>query len=322
MSNLADPQFPSSPGFPVTRRNLVQVAGVTLVATALLGTSGCASELAEAMFPRVDVGAVRPESVAGVPVGTLDGGTKPIYVTRPGSQDPVEHSVADTLFWGDIFMEHGMFFVMLMPGPDLAAQRNEAQQFQQQFADHLERLRGGRLGRPDYVAFNRRTADMVRSFIDYKRRMQEAEESGRQHSLVWPSFFDHTRKEAERFVRRLDQLNGGDAHFSRAEVVPFWADKMEEHSQFIAHLLDPDEKLLKELSETSAKAFGKIEAAPPPKRGDDDPVMTAVHGIIDFKTAAEKGISAGTIKSIIHPALADHVRREAIRFGDELSRAS
>jgi hypothetical protein len=28
------------------------------------------------------------------------------------------------------------------------------------------------------------------------------------------------------------------------------------------------------------------------------------------------------IRSIIHPALADHVRREAIKFDDELSRAA
>jgi hypothetical protein len=29
----------------------------------------------------------------------------------------VEHSVADTLFSGDIMMEHAVFFAMLMPGP-------------------------------------------------------------------------------------------------------------------------------------------------------------------------------------------------------------
>lgn len=43
--------------------------------------------------------------------------------------------------------------------------------------------------------------------------------------------------------------------------------------------------------------------------------------ITDFKTAAEQGIETGQIKSIIHPALADHVRREAVRFRDELLRA-
>jgi hypothetical protein len=298
------------------------VAGVTLVGTAIFGTSGCASALGS-LFPHVEVGAIRPESVAGVAVGTLDGGTKPIYVTRPGSQDPVEHSVADTLFWGEQLMEHAMFFVMLMPGPELAQPRGRAEQFQRQFADHLALLRRSSLDRGDYVAFNRSTLALARPFIEYKREMQEAEESGRMHSLVWPSFFDHTRKEAERFVRRLDQLNGGDATFSRAEVLPFWADKMEEHSLFIAHLLDPDEKLLKKAAEASAKTFEKMEKAPPAGRGGpSDPAMAAVHAIIDFKTAAEQGIQTGKIKSIIHPALADHVRREAVRFGDELSRAT
>lgn len=33
-------------------------------------------------------------------------------------------------------------------------------------------------------------------------------------------------------------------------------------------------------------------------------------------------IQVGEIKSIIDPAFADHVRREAVRFGDELARAS
>jgi hypothetical protein len=50
--------------------------------------------------------------------------------------------------------------------------------------------------------------------------------------------------------------------------------------------------------------------------------MAAVQTIIDFKTAAEKGVRAGEIKSIIHPAVADHVRREAVRFKDELARAA
>jgi hypothetical protein len=54
--------------------------------------------------------------------------------------------------------------------------------------------------------------------------------------------------------------------------------------------------------------------------------MPAAHAaaeeIINFKTAAEKGIQTGKIKSIIDPALADHVRREAVKFADELKRVS
>lgn len=42
--------------------------------------------------------------------------------------------------------------------------------------------------------------------------------------------------------------------------------------------------------------------------------------VLDFKTADEKGIKSGRIKSIIHPSLASHARREAVRFVDELMR--
>jgi hypothetical protein len=41
--------------------------------------------------------------------------------------------------------------------------------------------------------------------------------------------------------------------------------------------------------------------------------------IIDFETAAAKGIAAGKINNIIPPALADHGWREAVK--DELKRA-
>ena len=135
-----------------------------------------------------------------------------------------------------------MFFVMLMPGPELARPRGEAEQFQRQFADHLARLRSSRLDRGNYAAFNNATVALANRLIDYKHRMEAAQTAGQIRSLVWPTFFSHTRNEGIRFANRLRQLNGGDAAFDRREVVPFWADKMEEHSLFVAHLLDPDEQ--------------------------------------------------------------------------------
>ena len=306
----------------VTRRGLIEIAGVTLIGTAFLSTAGCAAALGGTpSFPNVDTGPVAPETVGGADIGTLGGGTKPIYVTRPGSMDPVEHSVADTLFWGDIMMEHAMFFVMLMPGPELAKPRSEAEQFQRRFADHLTQLRKGRLTRGELAGFNRSTVGLARAFADYKTSMQQAQESGRYRTLVWPSFFDHTRKEADRFIRRIDQVSRGDVSYSRAEVVPFWSDKMEEHSLFIAQLLDPDEKVLIGAADAASETFAKLEANPG-RGGPGDPAMKAAESIIDFKTAAEKGIRTSQIQSIIHPALADHVRREAVRFKDELERAA
>ncbi len=305
----------------VTRRGMVQIAGVTLVGTIVAGTSGCASGLgglATPVFPNIDTGPISPLAVAGVPVGRLNGGTKPIYVAPPGSMDPVAHSVADTLFWGEQMMEHAGFFVMLMPGPELAGPRGEAERFQRQFGDHLARLRASRMDRGNYVAFNNSTLGLANGLIEYKARMEAAQTSGQIRSLVWPMFFNHTRNEASRFARRLAQLNRGDASFDRKEVVPFWADKMEEHALFVSKLLDPSEKVLKGAAETAAESFDKLEDAPV---GSKDPAMAAAQTIINFKVAAEKGIQAGQIKSIIHPTLADHVRREAVRFKDELIRA-
>lgn len=321
-SSAKSPQDPTSgsPRALMSRRRLVRVGGATLGGASLASVTGCASmmgEVAPSLLPHVEAGPVRPETVAGASIGALNGGSKPVYVTRPGSTDPVEHAVADTLFGADIMMEHGMFFVMLMPGEDLAQQRGEAERFRQAFASRLTELRAGRLDPGNYAAFNRGTLDMVRSFMDYKQRMEDAQSSGQMHSSVWPTFFDHTRKEAERFAARLEQLNRGDVSYSRAEVVPFWADKMEEHAQFIAHLLDPNEDVLIEAAEGMSETFGALEASPNADRARD-----AVQLMINFKTAAGQGIDSGAIDSIIHPALADHVRREAVRFQDELSRAT
>jgi hypothetical protein len=271
------------------------------------------------VFPRVETGPIAPSNIAGVPVGTLNGGTKPIFVAPAGSFDPVAHSVADTLFWGEQLMEHAMFFAMMMPGRELAGPRSEAERFQRQFADHLAKLRGGRFDRSNYIAFNNSSISLANALNDYKMRMEQAQASGRMHSLAWPTFFAHTRNEGLRFTRRLAQLNTGNAAFDRREVVPFWADKMEEHALFVSQLLDPTEKTLQSVAKTAAGAFDKLEDAPVVSK---DPAMAAVQTIIDFKTAAEKGIIAGQIKSIIHPALADHVRREAVRFKDELIRAA
>jgi hypothetical protein len=309
----------------LTRRRLVEMAGVALVGTALCAAPGIAAAGAGAAapgFPPVPMGAVRPETVAGVGLGSIRGGMKPVYVARPGSMDPVEHSVADTLFWGEQMMEHAAFFVMLMPGPELARPRSQAEGFQRRFAGHLAALRRARLDRSSFAAFNRSTLALLRPLIDYKQAMQKEQESGRMRSLVWPQFFEHTRHEAERFASRLERLNRGEAGFSRAEVVPFWSRIMDEHSLFIAHLLDPEERALIEAAQRTSAAFRELRSAGGSPAGRNDPVRQAVDEIIDFKTAAERGIQTGKIKSIIHPALADHVRREALRFRDELTRAT
>jgi hypothetical protein len=75
--------------------------------------------------------------------------------------------------------------------------------------------------------------------------------------------------------------------------------------------------LIKQAMDTS-DAFGKINKEP----ANAKKALDTTEQIIDFKVAAEKGIDAGKIRSIIHPTLADHVRREALKAADELRRVA
>ena len=250
------------------------------------------------------------------------------------------HAWADARFAADIMAEHALFFALLMPEELAAKERAEALEFHRSFGALHERLGAAGLPeRSDVQSFVGEFTEMVKPFIDYKARLGEAQASGELRSLVWPLFFDHTRHEAERWERRLSGIARGESDFERAEVVAFWANIMEEHARFIAHLLDPDEFELIEKALSASNIFRSI--------GDDsvggtvdavvrepgavldslanhpeiDAVMSAVQSILDFKTQAVRDIEAGRIKSIIEPRLADHVRREALKFLNELKRA-
>ena len=177
-------------------------------------------------------------------VQTVESLREPVFVPEGAALDPVSFSLADTLFWADILMEHGQFFSMLMPGNELAQQQADAERFKATFSEHFDRARTASVDKSNYVQLNRQTIDLVKPFIDWKHRMSEAQATGQMRSLVWPDFFDHTALEAERFTRRLEQFSRGNAELDRAEVVEFWAKIMEDHAEFIAHLLDPQEKTL------------------------------------------------------------------------------
>lgn len=287
--------------FRISRRRVLSAGGAMLVGTALVG-------------PAFDVFG---HDLPGVM--TKDGGLKQVFLPEQGAQDPVAHSLAENLFWTDILTEHAKFFAMLMPGPELAAQRSRVEKFQAQFGAQFEKVRDGNVSADNYRDFNESTIEMVKPFVDFKHEMRKAQESGQLKSLVWPLFFEHTAREAERFGKRLEQLSRGTVEIERDEAVKFWTRIMGEHADFVAHLLDPQEAtLIKKAMETS-DAFDELHDSPPSSM---EPAEKAVQDIIDFKTAAVKGIQTGEIKSIIHPLLADHVRREAVKCADELKRAA
>src|SRR5687768_5811603 len=117
---------------------------------------------------------------------------------------------------------------------------------------------------------------------------------------------------------RLVRLTKGETSVDPAKAAEFWTFSMGEHTGFIAHLLDPAERELVAKAMKTSDAFRQLHGQKPAAK---DRTIEAVDDILDFKVAAEKGIETGKIKSIIDPALADHVRREALKAADELRRA-
>ena len=301
------------------RRDVLRAGGTTLVGVAVLGGGETATGINPAIPPAAKViqsgSQTETTPVAERPPlsGAVEPIDKPTYVAE--RRDPVAYSIADNLFWNDILMEHAQFFVLLMPGPALDEPRRQAEEFQRLFARQLEQSRAIDAG--NYVAINQSSIDLAKRFSDYKKTMQAQQESGKMRSLVWPLFFEHTAREADRFSRRLSLYSRRQIEYERREVVDFWSKTMSEHAAFIAHLLDPQEELLISQANKLHDAFdnpARLRAA------QGDPVHKAAEEILDFKTVGEKGIRAGMIKSIIPPDLAAHVRREAVRFIDELER--
>jgi hypothetical protein len=265
---------------------------------------------------------------------------KVMVLPKAGDNDPSNHAWADARFTADILAEHALFFALLMPEELAARERAEALRFMKTFTALYDRIDAGPPPpRSELKRFATDINEAIKPFIEYKARLGEAQTSGKLRSLVWPLFFDHTRNEAERWERRLNGLAGGESEFDRSEVVKFWTNIMDEHARFVAHLLDPNEYELIEKSFSTANVFrrlgddtvaGTVEALGQEpgtvidslaKNPDVDAVMSAAQTILDFKTQAVRDIEAGRIKSIIEPRLADHVRREALKFLNELKRA-
>jgi len=265
---------------------------------------------------------------------------KVVILPNADDKDPSNHAWADARFATDILSEHGLFFALLMPEELAKEERAEALTFYREFGEMHRRIAADKPPeRSEVKPFLGRIREKVMPFIEYKRRLGDGQGSGKLRSLVWPLFFDHTRHEAERWERRFNALGRGEVEFERKEVVTFWTNIMDEHARFVAHLLDPDEYALIEKAFKTAEVFRKLQgdgvagavaalsaqpgtvASSLGQNPTADAVMSAAQTMLDFKTQAVRGIESAKIKSIIEPRLADHVRREALKFVNELKRA-
>jgi hypothetical protein len=263
---------------------------------------------------------------------------KQMILAESTNMEPRDLAWADARFAVDIMSEHSLFFSMLMPEEVAPDEKRQAQDFQERYARLFQKI--DQKGPPtagELRGFVRNLKSEIQPLIDFKEENHKAQVKGALQSLVWPLFFDHTRREAVRWVDRIEAISEGNTELDRKEVVGFWGNIMEEHARFVAHLLDPDEYALIERSFKTSDVFqalakgksGPVRALVRQpmtvadslmKNPELDAVESAAETILDFKTDAVRKIEAGKIKSIISPILADHVRRESVKFLDELKR--
>lgn len=244
---------------------------------------------------------------------------KPLHLA-PENADAAALSRAENLFWCDIMTEHASFFSMLMPGAELATQRGLAEKFQRNFQDQYDHARTATWDRTNYASFNRSTIELLKPFIDYKHRMLDAQTSGRMRSFVFPLMFDHTAREAEHASHRLEALSAGETGLNYAEVIDFWTASMSDDGAFIAHYLDPQEQDNIGQALDSSAVFKGFNQGNKDRSLTGGEVLLALEDFVEFETSIEDSVNAGHLKSILTPAFADHMRRETLKFMDEVKR--
>jgi hypothetical protein len=252
---------------------------------------------------------------------THNGGMHPVYLASMDTTDLNIRALAETIFWSEQLKEHAQFMEMLLPVEMLPMEHERAAMYKGAFEVLFEKATQTELSPQAIKDVCMDFISQARGLVDFKRQLLDEQRSAKIHSLIWPTFLDHIAREADRYIGRISTFMQGETiPADRDDIITFWAQIMAEHSQFIAHLLDPTERNLFTQALETSETFWRIQKEHAVE-GDSDPVVMDINHIIDFKTAALNGIETGKIQSIISPALADHVRREAIFFGDELRRA-
>jgi len=268
---------------------------------------------------------------------------KEVILPAFDQQDACLHAWADARFAAENMAEHAQFFALQIPQGLAPREHDLAAQFEVKFKALFARIVAEGPPQPDKLkSFCESVAREIKPFIAFKASCHEAQVSGKLYCLIYPLAFEHTQREAKRWCLRLEQLSLGDAEFDRTEVCTFWTGCMDEDARFIAHQLDPDEYGLIDACMKTSSVFrhlnrggtGGVVASLVGEVGEPGSVVVSLvknqktyeilscaEAMLDLKTKLCRDIEAGRVKSMMIPAMADHLRRESVKFVDELKRA-
>jgi hypothetical protein len=265
---------------------------------------------------------------------------KEVILPAFDQQDVCLHAWADARFVAENMAEHAQFFALQMPQELAPREKAQAEQFEVKFKALFARIVAeGPPQASGLKAFCEAVIQEIRPFIAFNKDCHQAQATGKLYCLIYPLVFEHTQREAQRWCQRLQELGLGQAEYDRAEVCTFWTGCMDEDCRFIAHMLDPDEYGTIDACMKTSSVFrhlnrggtGGVVGAMVGQSGSvvvslvknqkSYEIMTCAEAALDLKTKLCRDIEAGRVKSMMIPAMADHLRRESVKFVDELKRA-
>ncbi|MGD8192187.1 DUF2935 domain-containing protein [Brevibacillus ginsengisoli] len=243
----------------------------------------------------------------------------------------VERSLYEIRFWSRIMKEHSLFLRLGFYCEDEQL-INEANQFYRVF-EQIENQSHAFTENADpgtIYEFNKTVHNAVCLIYAFKRRVLGLILRCQIGGNNFPLLVDHVSREANYFMRRLEQLNTGTLDPLPDAVINenvFFLRIMADHAKFINHLLDPSERKLVEQARDFSHDFDQLlfqaqdldsmrpqSQTVPLLEQMVDVNRVSVRQLRDFKKTARDLIEACKIKSIIPPLLADHVFREASHF--------
>lgn len=246
-----------------------------------------------------------------------------------------ERLLSELQFWLRIMREHSLFLRLGFPCNETKLIQM-AQSFEARFAKLEEK---SLCLRPDSEVdkLAQEALTVVLEIIQFKTLILDRLIECNLGGANLPLLVDHIRREAIRFAINIIRLCRGELMTPTEELLHdevFWLRIMADHAKFISHLLDPSERKFVSQAQMFSETFEELrcqaedfesilEITPRPLpsllRFTRD-IEEAGIDLRNFKAAATQLLQECKILSIIPPLLADHVRREADRFLQDIER--
>jgi len=238
-------------------------------------------------------------------------------------------NLEEVKFWLDIMQEHAVFIKAGLPVDNIALV-NEAERFYEEFGvlrEKAEKVQSEK----KFLELVAAAQDTVRDFLRYKRELLRLALTCSLGGWNFPLFLDHVVREAEYVLRLFAGIQPGVPAFRdmyKTQETVFWIRLMEDHTDFIGHLLDPSERGLIGTVEDYSSEFDRLYlqgrdfvsmlrsrpgTAPAFARFVQDSRVATLR-LRDFKKALHKMIVECKVLSVIPAMLAEHIRKEADHF--------